>query len=100
MFQILKAARPDIPNRALTVIETELISLLSEKIPEPGGLLEMTIPIYGKHFTHAEIRELLAFYETPIGKKAVRVLPEALSEGMITGQQWGKKLGPEINERN
>ena len=28
--------------------------------------IEMIIPIYEKHFTHEEIKQLIAFYESPI----------------------------------
>lgn len=99
MFQILKSTRPDLPERALVVMEQELTSLLTEKMAAPGGLIDIAIPIYGKHFSHAEIRELLAFYETPIGKKSIEVLPAVMNESVAAGQEWGQKLGPEIRER-
>ena len=31
-------------------------------------LVGMIIPIYEKHLTHEEIKQLIAFYESPIGK--------------------------------
>lgn len=99
IFRVLKSARPDIPDRALVVMERELLSLFSEKTAAPGGLIDLIVPIYSKHFTHQDIRELLSFYETPIGKKAILVLPQAVKEGMAAGQLWGKSLGPEIEQR-
>jgi hypothetical protein len=99
MFRNLQAARPDIPDRALTVMQQELIALLSEKIPAPGGLMDQLVPIYATHFTHEEIKELLAFYRTPVGMKAVATLPQVLRESMEVGQRWGQALGPEIQRR-
>jgi hypothetical protein len=57
------------------------------------------IAIYDKHFTHQDIRDLLSFYQTPIGKKAILVLPQVANEGMLTGQRWGQSLGPELDKR-
>lgn len=36
--------------------------------------------IYARHFTAAELRELLAFYRTPVGEKSIRVLPAITAE--------------------
>lgn len=36
--------------------------------------------IYARHFTAAELRELLAFYRTPVGEKSIRVLPQITAE--------------------
>jgi len=99
MFQALKAARPDLPDRAMTVIEKEINSLLGEKISTPGGLMDRIIPIYSKYYSQEEIRELLAFYQSPIGRKTIQVLPKVLSESMVAGQQWGQSLGPEVQKR-
>ena len=56
-------------------------------------------PVYDKYFTHQEIKELMAFYETPSGKKAILVLPTVINEAMGIGQGWGQALGPEIERR-
>jgi hypothetical protein len=99
MFKALKAARPDIPDRAMAIMEKELVKLFAEKMSASGGLLEQIVPVYHKHFTHPEIRELLAFYQTPIGRKAILVLPQVVNESMVAGQRWGQALGPEIEKR-
>ena len=38
--------------------------------------------IYARHFTAAELRELLAFYHTPVGAKALRVMPQVTTEAL------------------
>jgi hypothetical protein len=99
LAKTLKAARPDIPERVFTVINKELITLFEERIDAAGGMVERVIPIYDKYFTHSEIRELLAFYQTNIGRKTIDVLPKIVSESMVIGQAWGQSLAPEINRR-
>lgn len=98
LFQMLKATT-EIPDRALVVMESEIMALFSEKISVPGGLMDQVIAIYDKHFTHQDIRDLLSFYQTPIGKKAILVLPQVANEGMLAGQRWGQSLGPELDKR-
>jgi uncharacterized protein len=99
MFKLLKTARPDIPDRALTVMQTELMSIFSENIYSTGGLVDQIIPIYSKHFTNAEIEQLLAFYQTPLGQKVIAAMPQVMNESMLAGQQWGQSLRPEIQKR-
>jgi len=99
IFQALKASRPEVPDRALEVMDRELMALFAEKMSAPGGLMDQVIPVYHKYFTHPEIQELLAFYQSPIGKKAIMVLPKVVGESMIAGRRWGESLGPEIEIR-
>jgi uncharacterized protein len=40
-------------------------------------------PIYARHFTVAELKELAAFYRTPTGAKALREVPQVMGE--LTG---------------
>ena len=37
-------------------------------------------PIYARHFTVAELKELTAFYRTPTGAKALREVPQVMGE--------------------
>lgn len=99
MFSTLKAEQPDLPDRALAVVERELADLFTEKVDAPGGLLDDVVPIYSKYFSHAEIKELLAFYQSEVGRKAIAVLPQVANESMLAGQRWGESMGPEIQRR-
>ena len=62
----------------------------------PNGLVARLVPVYAKYFTHDEIRKLLAFYASDIGKKIVVAMPMALQEGAQVGQTWANELAPEI----
>jgi hypothetical protein len=56
-------------------------------------LLNLTVPIYDSHFSHAEIKGLIEFYKTPLGKKSVSELPQLMGEMMAAGQKWGENAG-------
>ena len=55
-------------------------------------LVKLIIPLYDKHLTHPEIKELIKFYETPVGKKMIAVMPAITAESMQAGQQWGMDI--------
>ncbi len=50
---------------------------------------EKVIPIYDRHLSHEEIRGLIQFYETPLGRRLVKVLPQIMQESMAAGEEWG-----------
>ena len=52
-------------------------------------LLELAIPIYDKYFSHADIKGLIQFYQTPLGQKTVKVLPQLTGEMREAGQKMG-----------
>ena len=59
-------------------------------------LLYACIPVYDKYYTQDEIKELIAFYESPLGQKMVEVTPLLTQETMAIGRSWGEKLGRDI----
>lgn len=48
--------------------------------------------IYARHFTADEMRELRAFYDTPLGKKTLAEMPSLISETARVGQLWGEEI--------
>lgn len=57
----------------------------------PGLYNEMAV-IYMDTFTHQEIKDLLAFYATPVGLKLASKSGELAQKGMVAGQAWGVKV--------
>jgi hypothetical protein len=83
--------RPDIPAD----FWTEFGRQLREEM-KPEDLTELVIPIYQRHFTADEMRQLVAFYETPLGRKVATELPAVQQEAMEAGGEWGQKMGQRI----
>ncbi len=54
------------------------------------------IGIYAKAFTEAEVKQLVAFYETPIGKKALQQMPKLMQQGAQIGMERVQKHMPEL----
>ncbi|OZC02057.1 DUF2059 domain-containing protein [Rubricoccus marinus] len=54
------------------------------------------IAIYSDVYTEAEIRELIAWYRTPIGQKSLRLMPELQRRLMEAGQDIIRPHIPEL----
>jgi|HubBroStandDraft_6_1064221.scaffolds.fasta_scaffold670627_2 hypothetical protein len=56
------------------------------------------VKIYRAKFTHEEIKQILAFYQTPVGLKTIDLMPVLLKEGAEAGGKIGKYLSQKIYE--
>jgi hypothetical protein len=83
----LKAMAPQVPDAFWTLFESKM---------DIDGFVELFIPIYDKYFSHDDIKEMIRFYESPIGRKMLEVTPLLSQESAAVGQAWGQKLGQEI----
>ena len=63
------------------------------------SMIELVIPIYAKHFSHDEIKQLIAFYQSPIGKRLIEEQPAIAQEAMQVGQAWGQQIGQRIAQK-
>ena len=52
-------------------------------------MLNRLVPIYNKYLSAEDIKEIIKFYESPLGKKTVNVLPQITRESIEVGQQYG-----------
>lgn len=57
----------------------------------PGLYDKMAVSIM-KHFTHDDIKKMIEFYNSPVGKKIQEVTPKMTKEQMQAGQEWGMEL--------
>jgi len=97
MYGILEeSGLHDAPVEVYEIINDEVKGLLADKMPD---LIAELVPIYHRHFTHAEIQQLIAFYRTDLGQKTLRELPRVIAESGQLGVQWGEMLGIALLER-
>lgn len=52
--------------------------------------------IYATRFTEAELKEILAFYSSPTGKKILAEQPAAAEQSLKFAQDWSIKLSDEV----
>jgi hypothetical protein len=82
------ASNPNVPPRALAIVAQEARAVLDVRLGGERGLLAAVYPVYDRHFSLEELQAMTAFYRTPAGQKALRVLPQLTVESMQAGQQW------------
>ena len=58
-------------------------------------ILEAMVPVYARHYTLDEVRQLSAFYKTPVGHKSLVVMPQLMAESMAVSNQV---LGPRLHK--
>ncbi len=92
MVAQLKATMPDVPDKAWSEIKTEVFD------EQVTSFSKKLIPIYQKHFTHEDIKAIIAFYQSETGKKLAEKTPAISQESMVLGQQWGMGLNMAIQQ--
>ena len=70
-------------------IFTKLVATLSKKdqarvkdVIVADKLIEAITPVYDRHFSKEELKELITFYSSPAGKKIVKLMPTVLEESL------------------
>ena len=82
---IIDQVLPMIPEENQADFKKEYEALLP-------SLYEEMVPVYQKYYTHEEIKEMLKFYNSPLGKKIAGNAGNLTSDGMKVGQDWGMGL--------
>ncbi len=59
-------------------------------------LVDASAHIYAAHFTEAELRDMLAFYKSPLGQKMIAEEPKVLDESMAHAGEWADKLSEDV----
>ena len=96
MATILRKTNPKESAIIDELLRTEFRPVLESEMPAIMGEIAS---LYALHFTADELREMLAFYRTPVGKKAVEKMPAILQQSMVMGQVWGQRVGQKAWEQ-
>jgi hypothetical protein len=96
--QILVAMKPMLPqapagDEQLRKMVERFSELISEEFKKLD-FMSMNINLYDQYFTKDEIKGLIQFYESPVGQKAIQVLPAITQEGMKRGMELGSTVAP------
>ncbi|HEY6027688.1 MAG TPA: DUF2059 domain-containing protein [Pseudolabrys sp.] len=54
---------------------------------------------YASHFTEQELKDILAFYQSPAGKKMLLEQPKVVNNSMQFAQDWANKLSTEVTAK-
>jgi hypothetical protein len=90
MIPMFKQSNPQVPQKFWDDVQKEF---------NPEAMIQLIIPIYEKHLTHDDVRGLIAFYQSPLGRKMTAVTPQITQESMAAGQQWGMQIAQRVQKR-
>jgi hypothetical protein len=54
---------------------------------------------YAEHFSEQELKDILAFYQSPAGKKLLIEQPKVVNGSMQFAQDWANKLSTEVTAK-
>jgi uncharacterized protein len=61
-----------------------------------GRLVDSLAPVYARRFSRAELEQLVAFYESPVGRHIVSEQGSIAQESQQLGVRWGTRLGAAV----
>lgn len=94
MFASLRSSMKQVPESVWDEITGEFkAEFTAEK------LIELNVPIYSRYYTHDEIRQLISFYESPLGRKVTSVTPMLFKDAYEVGMAHGQAVMRRILER-
>ena len=73
--------------------------LAADLAPRKVEMQQELTRIYASHFTEAELKDALAFYKTPLGRKLISEEPKALEESMKAADDWSRKFAVEVDAK-
>ena len=89
----VQTAHTDIPAEVWQEIWRDVEARIEEFVTE------RLVPIYDQHLSHEDIKGLIVFYESPLGKKLLQVMPLMSQESMLAGQAWGRDFAESVQQK-
>tara|TARA_R110002072_G_scaffold302480_1_gene485615 strand:+ start:63 stop:569 length:507 start_codon:yes stop_codon:yes gene_type:complete len=105
--ETLVSQKPSLPPRALEIISDEIALFIHEQMFINPDVKALQYEAYRQYFSKEEIVELIAFYETPLGRKLLTDTPfliQYIQEGMdeafesVTANLV-ENIAPRLNKR-
>ena len=90
-----QASKDAVPPRAIEIVKEVLNAEFATAFNGPE-IKDQQIALYAKYFTQADIKGLIAFYESDLGRKAIANMPNLVREGGEIGQRWARDAMPKI----
>lgn len=100
LHSIKQQPNRDVPPRVDDIIAEEVKAAVRDALSDGGSFYKRMYPIYDRHFSYAELKKLAEWYDTPLGQKTARSMPQIMQESVQAGQMWAQQeLIPVIQRR-
>ncbi|WP_304198376.1 DUF2059 domain-containing protein [Flavobacterium alvei] len=85
----MKVVKPQILNMIPEVNKENFSKAFEDSMPK---LLDRMASIYMEIYTHEDVKKMIVFYESPVGKKMNKNAGELTQKSFVAGQEWAKEL--------
>jgi hypothetical protein len=75
------------------------LKLRAEFAPRSAEAVNDAAKLYAARFTEQELKDTLAFYKSPLGRKLLAEEPKILDQSMKNAQSWADQLSQEVITR-
>jgi hypothetical protein len=79
MVAQVKKSAPGIDDDAISHLKAIVKEEFTKSVP---GMIDETTKLYARHFSESEMRDMIAFYASPTGKRVVSEMPALMRESM------------------
>lgn len=83
-------------EKTVATVKAELKTLTQNAVYAKGGLVEKLCHIYSRYYNADDIKKLISFYQSDIGKKTTKVMPLLMKESMAFSQGWLNNIAPTV----
>jgi len=93
---VVEVLRRRSPGSAVEQVETVVDDVLMPEFQSRRSeLVDTAVAAWADRLSVPELRELSAFYETPVVRKFLAMAPEVTEEHARFAQAWGRRVGAE-----
>ena len=93
LFINYKQQFPGIKQEILDKVRSEFDATILDNV------VDLLVPIYKKHLTEQDMKEIIVFFKSPAGMKYVEKSPIIAQESVELGQAWSIQLAQKIVDR-
>lgn len=94
----LKKTHPEMPASTFDTARDEVNKVIADALNAKDGLTDLYAQMYHKHFTHEEIKQLIAVYTNPAALKMQAIAPVLAQDAEAAGRRFGEMLNPLIEK--
>jgi hypothetical protein len=77
-------------------IDAAAAQMRNEMTARRADLSQQLVRVYTQFFTEQELRDAVAFYKTPLGKKLLSEEPKVAEASMKAADEWSQKFAAEV----
>ena len=71
----------------------------TELLPRRNEIVDEIARLYAQRFSEAELKEVVAFYKSPVGKKFATEEPTVIDQGLARAEAWSRKMQDDVMTR-